>query len=370
MINKLNVAILPSSNVFFNDDIFEKNKHRDDCLFFFRLLKKVGGGKGFRIHTFDKFSPNEIDVLVFYRLDLNVGRLLHLISLNKNMKLIHVMHEPSTVVPFHRLEIVDRFPFDLQYVLNDDIAEDSKCIKKICYGITPTSKEDIPYVKFDARKFMTTIAGAKTSRSKGELYSERERAILFFSKKPTGFDLYGAGWKKCRNADIAAVYRGFVDNKKDILKNYKYTLCFENTNGFRGYITEKIFDCFSAGTVPIYLGAPNIEDYIPKECFIDFRDFRGYEELYLFLRELPESKYLEYLDAVRLFVETDSYNRVTARGYVDTLMKGLEEAGKLRVNRSSLQLRFTLLVNVFRASIFYVKNFSRMRRYLFELLTP
>jgi len=163
---------------------------------------------------------------------------------------------------------------------------------------------------------------------------------------------------------------GLVENKKDILKNYKYTLCFENTDGFRGYITEKIFDCVSAGTVPIYLGAPNIGDYVPKECFIDFRDFSGYEDLYLFLQDLPESKYLEYLNAIRRFVDTDSYHRVTARGYVDTLVKGLEEADKLRVNRTSIRLRIILLVNVFRGGIFYIKNFSRLRRYVFELLIP
>jgi hypothetical protein len=31
----------------------------------------------------------------------------------------------------------------------------------------------------------------------------------------------------------------------------------------RDYVTEKVYDGLMAGCVPIYLGAPNIDDYIP-----------------------------------------------------------------------------------------------------------
>ena len=36
-----------------------------------------------------------------------------------------------------------------------------------------------------------------------------------------------------------------------------------------GYVTEKIFDAFKAGCVPVYWGAENITKYVPAECFID-----------------------------------------------------------------------------------------------------
>ena len=35
----------------------------------------------------------------------------------------------------------------------------------------------------------------------------------------------------------------------------------------KGYITEKIFDSFFAGVVPIYWGAENITDYVPKSLY-------------------------------------------------------------------------------------------------------
>ena len=59
-----------------------------------------------------------------------------------------------------------------------------------------------------------------------------------------------------------------------------------------GYITEKIFGAFAAGCVPsIYYGAPNIETYIPKDCFINYLDFQTPEELYNFMVNMPEDVY-------------------------------------------------------------------------------
>ena len=32
----------------------------------------------------------------------------------------------------------------------------------------------------------------------------------------------------------------------------------------KGYISEKIFDCFYSGTIPIYLGAKDVKTIFPK----------------------------------------------------------------------------------------------------------
>lgn len=38
------------------------------------------------------------------------------------------------------------------------------------------------------------------------------------------------------------------------------------------YVTEKVYDAFVAGCVPIYWGAPNIHDFIPhNNSIIDYR---------------------------------------------------------------------------------------------------
>jgi hypothetical protein len=63
--------------------------------------------------------------------------------------------------------------------------------------------------------------------------------------------------------------RGFRDlpDKWEGLAPFRYSLAVENSRHDH-YWTEKIADCFLAGTVPIYWGAPNIRDYFPEEAMI------------------------------------------------------------------------------------------------------
>jgi len=57
----------------------------------------------------------------------------------------------------------------------------------------------------------------------------------------------------------------------NIFNKYKFIICFENSYA-DGYITEKIFNCFFARTIPIYKGSDKINEYINKKSFIDARD--------------------------------------------------------------------------------------------------
>ncbi|KAJ4917578.1 putative fucosyltransferase-like protein [Raphanus sativus] len=54
---------------------------------------------------------------------------------------------------------------------------------------------------------------------------------------------------------------GKVD-KVEALKRYKFSLAFENTNE-EDYVTEKFFQSLVAGSVPVVVGAPNIQDFAP-----------------------------------------------------------------------------------------------------------
>ena len=53
----------------------------------------------------------------------------------------------------------------------------------------------------------------------------------------------------------------------NVMNKYKFILCVENSYTY-GYVTEKIFNCFAAKTIPIYSGAPDIDDYINKSSYI------------------------------------------------------------------------------------------------------
>jgi hypothetical protein len=54
----------------------------------------------------------------------------------------------------------------------------------------------------------------------------------------------------------------------NVFNRYKFILCFENSYA-DGYITEKIFNCFFAKTIPIYKGDPNVRNYFTPTSFVD-----------------------------------------------------------------------------------------------------
>jgi Glycosyltransferase family 10 (fucosyltransferase) C-term len=55
---------------------------------------------------------------------------------------------------------------------------------------------------------------------------------------------------------------------------YRCILCLENSRD-DGYVTEKITHGMAAGTVSIYWGAPNVEDYFNPARFIHIKDYEG-----------------------------------------------------------------------------------------------
>jgi hypothetical protein len=184
------------------------------------------------------------------------------------------------------------------------------------------------------RKPLVLIANYNLAPSRlPEYYSERVRAVGHFARLNT-IDLYGRGWdlaaeagllgtlnsairKKTYVGDLVTFrYRreianswmgGGVSDKLAALSQYDYCICYESS-GFDGFVTEKIFDAFVAGTIPIYYGAPDIYEYIPRDCFIDFRAFHDYLELSRFLMDMTEMKRTQYRTAARDFLLSSRYH--------------------------------------------------------------
>ncbi|KAK3022553.1 hypothetical protein RJ639_047491 [Escallonia herrerae] len=81
----------------------------------------------------------------------------------------------------------------------------------------------------------------------------RLQALEALEKSNIKIDSYGG----ChRNRD------GHVE-KVEALKRYKFSLAFENSNE-EDYVTEKFFQSLVAGSVPVVVGAPNIQDFAPS----------------------------------------------------------------------------------------------------------
>jgi len=102
----------------------------------------------------------------------------------------------------------------------------------------------------------------------------RQAMITKFSGK---CDHFGFGYKP-------------IHNKVDGLKNYCFSIAMENGT-YPNMFSEKLTDCFMAGTIPIYYGIENIGDFFNTDGIIILNDNFKIEDLSV---ELYESK----IDAV------------------------------------------------------------------------
>jgi len=175
---------------------------------------------------------------------------------------------------------------------------------------------------------------AREPWSRSELYEDRLEAIRHFALSGD-FDLYGYGWAD--TAALPSVYAKAVGtafcgelaplSKVEKLSQYRFAICLENTV-FPGYVTEKIFDCFVAGCIPVYLGAPDIGDYVPPAAFIDGRGFASLAHLESHLRAMTVDSANECLEAAGAFADSDAGGAFTQQRFIEdmvaVLTSGLE----------------------------------------------
>jgi len=177
-------------------------------------------------------------------------------------------------------------------------------------------------------RLINTISGNKCLtkfKSEFDLYSERVKTIRWFEDNfPNDFDLYGSGWNKSARLPNFfgslinkfqdylwwepfkfKSWKGIIDSKHNILSTSRFSIVYENVKGLDDYITEKIFDCFNAGNIPVYWGAPNISEYIPEKCFIDRRNFRSHLDLYKYIKTMQEDEYIEYQINIKNFLNSE-----------------------------------------------------------------
>ena len=78
-------------------------------------------------------------------------------------------------------------------------------------------------------------------------------------------------------------------SKFDTLKKYRFCLCPEN-DIWPGYVTEKLFDAWAAGTIPIYCGLPNKDSELNRDAYVNYLDFMSAEEVIRRVVELDSNE--------------------------------------------------------------------------------
>lgn len=311
------VAVIPWSEFWFQDKMFVID---DDSLNYdfrnnpYYIMKQEFEKNGDCFHTVDMYSDmREIDLFLFFELDWNW--LKKIADYGLENKIVYCNAEPPVVNPINTLsgyKFIKRF-FPYIMTWNDEWIDNKLVFKKnIPYYFVDNREKAKNYEK----KLLTSISGNKTSTHPDELYSERVRVINFFEKNyPEEFEFYGTGWNK----EEHICYQGKCDKKAETYHKYKFAICFENMKNIKGYVTEKILDCLTAGIVPVYAGADNIEEYVPKNCFIDYFQFQDLNDLREHLLNMSEADYERYLLAADRFLNSKEVEKFSGKEYAKSI---------------------------------------------------
>ena len=202
-----------------------------------------------------------------------------------------------------------------------------------------TFPEDKFILNNTINKNIICISSNKFSIDFNELYSLKRKWIFDFNKNfPKRFDLFGFAWKnfileghnkfinllnklnlrlKIFSQDLL-VYKGTINRKRDVLNMYTFSFIIENVSQDY-WITEKIFDSFINGVIPIYLGCVNINDYIPSDCYINLNSFDSANSLISYIDNLSDDDIQQYRNNISKFLISPSAIPFTNSYFVKTL---------------------------------------------------
>lgn len=325
----MKIAIIPWGNLDLNDRLFYSiDEHnnivpRKSPMY---DMQQTFSMRGDELHTVDIFNDlKEIDFFLLF--ELNWMWIKAINKVGKSDKVIYCNGEPPVVTSINAPKGYIFLSHFIPYILswNKDWVDNRIVFKR---NIPYYFSYDYGCVKFADRKLLTGISGNKTSKHPKELYSERENIYRYFEQNyPDCFDFYGTGWSKSNHP----CYGGMVESKSIVYHNYKFAICFENMKDVNDYVTEKIWDCLTCGIVPIYAGAKNIQDYIPKECYIDYFEFKSYDELAHFLFNVDEQKYQSYLIAAQNLLDTRVKEEFSGQRYADYIYCVMQQGKEFKM---------------------------------------
>jgi hypothetical protein len=296
-------------------------------------LRDLFWKRGYNLSTSDINSPEESEYNIYF--DMPAEKLSQI-----DPKKSFLLAIESSIICPENFEKDKHQNFKKVFCWNDNLVDGKKYFK-INYAF------DLPVripKKTDKKKLCCLIVSNKSSNATNELYSERRSLVRWFEYNyPNDFDLYGVGWNEFRFkgpkfiralnrlpllnkiiyslvGEVFSSYKGIVNNKYQIMQEYKFAICYENVEGEKGYITEKLFDAMFAGCIPVYLGASNITDYIPSNAFIDRRNYSSNEELHSYLANMSIKDYSKFLINIESFLQSDSALQFSSAMFAETIV--------------------------------------------------
>ena len=129
--------------------------------------------------------------------------------------------------------------------------------------------------------------------------------LAWVNKLRNKLDLYGKGFNE-------------IAEKETALVDYMFSVTIENSQ-YATYWTEKILDCFTTGTIPVYHGAPDISDYFNMDGIITLTDSFDISQLSL---DRYESMKKPMLDNFERALKYDIIEDILYDKYIKGIING------------------------------------------------
>ena len=311
----IKIAYITNNNSLKENNLFDPIKGRDGILRRNFVLKEYLFQKGIDLSTND-INNVENSQGIF----CNDPKHLKNIKLDNKLVFGQLMENRYIRPDFYFKENQDLYT--KIFTFSDKLIDNIKFIK-VNFSRDLAKKHDFT----NKKKLLTTIISNKVSikKNENELYSKRIEILNFFEHNhPESFKFFGYGWNNFKlNKSLLKElyfnffsskqlyyknYEGVIVEKDETLRQYKFAFAIENYKNEPGYISEKVIDCLCNYTIPIYMGANNIEEYIPKACFINIDDFNNLFELFHYVSTMDVSTYNIYLNSINNFLNNGFNN--------------------------------------------------------------
>lgn len=144
------------------------------------------------------------------------------------------------------------------------------------FNLLPVELPDNAFQVYPKNKIVSAVSSNKS------MFPGHTTRLEFINSIRDKVDLFGRGIRE-------------IPSKLDALKDYMFSVAIENALD-KNYFTEKLTDCLVTGTIPIYYGCTNIEDFFDTNGIITFSTM---DELNNILDSLTPELYQSKLDSVK-----------------------------------------------------------------------
>lgn len=263
-----------------NEDVRGWEYTRD----YFEGFTKNAESKGWcLVHIRDRFSLSDIDCIFIqnYKRFLDDNYCFDIyrkIIKTKIPKILGIFESPTRRPDLWSMTEL----FDVCISFNKDPGKNCRCAHVECPYPYNFLANPVAYKEWDRRDALVWVVRNNWFYGNDSMSQNRIRDFDYIRRHVSGKShIYGGGWenKKSRLVGpskyfgkiqafnniriynrISKSWVGPIENKKEIISNYKFCFSYENTDNYPGYITEKVFDAWMSGCVPIYRGEHSFEE--------------------------------------------------------------------------------------------------------------